>query len=98
MRHWPARRARGERLSAGSVPVLQQRDAWRVSRSVKLPQARAMARRRRRFVPSNAQQGRGVVDHALRVATAGGTAAARRAGQNTATWPSIHNSKAPIGR
>ena len=34
----------------------------------------------------------------LRVATAGGTDAARRAGQYTAIWPSSHSTTAPTGR
>jgi hypothetical protein len=33
-----------------------------------------------------------------RVATTGGTAAARSAGPSTASWPSSHNVNAPIGR
>src|SRR3546814_20149895 len=37
-------------------------------------------------------------DLTLRVATAGGTAAARLAGQNPAIWPSTHSATAPIGR
>ena len=36
--------------------------------------------------------------HALRVAMAGGTDAALRAGANTATCPSPHSTTAPIGR
>jgi hypothetical protein len=36
--------------------------------------------------------------HTLRVATAGGTAAARLAGPNTAICPSTHSATAPIGR
>lgn len=36
--------------------------------------------------------------HALRVATAGGTEAALRAGPNTATCPSNHSATAPSGR
>ena len=36
--------------------------------------------------------------HALRVATAGGTDAALRAGPYTAIWPSSHSSAAPTGR
>ena len=37
-------------------------------------------------------------DQTLRVATAGGTAAARRAGPSTETWPSSHSAIAPTGR
>ena len=36
--------------------------------------------------------------HTLRVATAGGIEAARRAGAQTASWPSAHSSTAPAGR
>ena len=34
----------------------------------------------------------------LRVATTGGTAAARSAGASTAAWPRPHSTSAPIGR
>ena len=36
--------------------------------------------------------------YTLRVATAGGTAAARRAGPRTESWPSSHSTTAPTGR
>jgi hypothetical protein len=36
--------------------------------------------------------------HTVRVATAGGTLAARRAGPSTEIWPSSHSTTAPIGR
>jgi hypothetical protein len=36
--------------------------------------------------------------HTLRVATTGGTAAARSAGPSTASWPITHSSTAPIGK
>ena len=36
--------------------------------------------------------------HTLRVATTGGTAAARSAGPSTASWPSAHSASALTGR
>ena len=36
--------------------------------------------------------------HTLRVATTGGTAAARSAGPSTASWPMAHSASAPTGK
>ncbi|GAA0239477.1 hypothetical protein GCM10009126_01360 [Rhodanobacter caeni] len=44
------------------------------------------------------KQGREIKSHTDRVATTGGTAAARRAGPSTASWPIIHNATAPTGK
>src|SRR5690606_21289240 len=42
--------------------------------------------------------GRSLRTYTLLVATAGGTAAARRAGPRTESWPSSHSTSAPTGR
>ena len=43
------------------------------------------------------RRGRGKT-HTLRVATTGGTAAARSAGPSTASWPINHSASAPTGK
>src|SRR5690606_174522 len=92
----------GEGTSVGSVSTRRQR--WR---RVALPVATLVPRTRRipgaiRHVCVRPARQAGHTDRrgaqTLRVAIAGGTAAARRAGPNTATWPSSHSASAPTGR
>ena len=76
-----------------SCNVTHPMPAWWRPSSRKEDMETPWGRARRRGV-----RGRERKAQAVRVATAGGTEAALRAGPYTAAWPSSHSSTAPIGK